>query len=106
MQGSGWIAVLKRIPRQQHDSLVVVTATGVEIVIRELVRLEEDFLILRGRMAGSTDAGRVIILPFDQINYVGFNKLVPEPELQAMFGQQGADAGWADAPPAAYAPPP
>src|SRR5262249_10186078 len=85
MQGSTWLSVLGRIPAQQHDPLVIVTTTGCEIVLREIVRVEEEFIILRGRMAGSTDAGRVVILPFDQINYLGFNKLIPEAQLKAMF---------------------
>src|SRR5262249_37656271 len=85
MQGSTWLSVLGRIPAQQHDSLVIVTTTGCEIVLREIVRVEEEFIILRGRMAGSTAAGPVVILPFDQINSLGFNKLIPEAQLKAMF---------------------
>src|SRR5205085_2679930 len=81
MQGPGWVSVLRRIPPQHHDNLVVVTATGMEIMIRAIVRLEEEFVILRGRMAGSTDAGRVLVLPFDQINYLGFNKTMTEVDI-------------------------
>jgi hypothetical protein len=99
MQGYGWRSVLGRIPPQAHDSLVAVTLTGLEIMIRGIVRMEEDFLILRGRMAGSTDAGRVIILPFDQINYLGFNKMIAEAELQAMFGSAPAPAVWQNSQP-------
>jgi hypothetical protein len=99
MQGYGWRSVLGRIPPQAHDSLVAVTLTGLEIMIRGIVRMEEDFLILRGRMAGSTDAGRVIILPFDQINYLGFNKMIAEAELQAMFGSAPAPVVWQNSQP-------
>jgi len=94
MQGSGWLSVLGRIPVQKHDCLVIVTTTGAEIVLREIVRVENDFVILRGRMAGSTDEGRVIILPFDQVAYFAFNKLLPEAEMQAMFGKSATSAPW------------
>jgi hypothetical protein len=90
MQGSGWLSVLGKIPVQKHDCLAIVTTTGAEIVLREIVRVENDFIILRGRMAGSTDGGRVIILPFDQVGYLAFNKMLPEAEIQAMFNQSGA----------------
>jgi hypothetical protein len=99
MQGSGWLSVLGRIPPPQHNCLVILTTSGMEIMLREIVRMENDFIILRGRMAGSTDDGRAIILPFDQINYLGFNKMMSEAELQAMFGQSDAQS-----PPAAPTP--
>jgi hypothetical protein len=94
MQGSGWLSVLSRIPAQKHDCLIIVTNTGAEIVLREIVRVENDFMILRGRMAGSTDEGRVIIMPFDQVTYFAFNKMMPEAELQAMFGKSASTVKW------------
>jgi hypothetical protein len=87
MQGSGWLSILNKISRQKHDNLAIVTSTGAEIVLREIVRVEDDFIIVRGRMAGSTDGGRVLILPFDQIAYLAFNKMLPEVEIHALFGQ-------------------
>jgi hypothetical protein len=90
MQSSGWLSVLSKIPVQKHDCLAVVTTTGAEIVLREIVRVENDLLIVRGRMAGSTDGGRVIILPFDQVAYLSFNKMLPEAEIHAMFSQSGS----------------
>ena len=90
MQGSGWLSVLGRIPVQKHDCLAIMTTTGAEIVLREIVRVENDLLIVRGRMAGSTDGGRVIILPFDHVAYLTFNKMLPEAEIRAMFDQSGS----------------
>jgi hypothetical protein len=51
-------------------------------------------MILRGRMAGSADEGRVIIMPFDQVTYLAFNKMMPEAELQAMFGKSASTVKW------------
>src|SRR5262249_12374334 len=34
-----------------------------------------------------TDANRVFFIPFDQINYLGFKRLVKEVEVRAMFGE-------------------
>ncbi len=90
MQGSGWLSVLGKIPAQKHDCLAIVTTTGAEIVLRQIVRVENDLIIVRGRMAGSTDAGRVIILPFDQVAYLAFNKMLPEAEIHAMFSQSAS----------------
>ena len=60
MQGASWIALFERIPAKLHDTLALTLVTGAEIIMQSLLRLESDFAIMRGRMAGSTDAGRVI----------------------------------------------
>jgi hypothetical protein len=92
MQGYHWRTVLRRIPQQQHDNLVIVTNCGAEVVLQEIVGMEEEFVIVRGRMAGSTDTGRVIIVPYDQMSYLGFNKPMTEPEIQDVFGRAIADS--------------
>jgi hypothetical protein len=86
MQGPSWIALFERIPARLHDTLALTLVTGAEIIMQSVLRLEEDFAILRGRMAGSTDAGRVIVLPYNQIVNLAFVKRMLEPEVKAIFG--------------------
>ena len=64
MQESLWSTLLRRIPPAKHDILIVVTAAGVELMIKKIIRLDEDFVILRGRLAGSSDQNRIVILPY------------------------------------------
>lgn len=90
MQGSAWVALLRRIPPAMHDNLVIVTSTNTEIVVQNLVRLERDFVVIRGRMSGSQDTGRIVIVPYDQINFAGFVKPIDDVSLQAMLGKRGA----------------
>ena len=53
----------------------------------EVLRAPETGLVMvRGRMAGSQDAGRVIFVPFDQINFMTVNKKMTEVETQNMLG--------------------
>src|SRR5204863_4530512 len=87
MQGPSWIALFNRIPSRLHDSVAMTLVTGAEIIMQSMLRLESDYAILRGRMAGSTDAGRVILLPYDQIVNVAFTKRMLEPEVEAVFGK-------------------
>ena len=86
MQGSAWINLIRRIPEDQHDNLVAVTTAGAEIMVQRIILAEEEVLIFRGRPTGSTDQPRIIFLPFDQLNHLAFQKALPEPEIQAMFG--------------------
>jgi hypothetical protein len=91
MQGSAWVELIKRIPPAHHDNLVAVTSTGAEIMVQRIMRLEDDFVILRGRPTGSTEQGRVLLLPWDQLNHLAFHKALPETEIQKIFGN--GDAG-------------
>src|SRR5262245_59531593 len=86
MLGSSWIDLLKRIPPAKQGLLVVVTASGLEFMVQKIIGLDRDFVILRGRLAGSADQGRIIMLPYDQIDNLAFNAILPEAEVCAMFG--------------------
>jgi hypothetical protein len=86
MQNASWVALLQRIPPEQQDNLMLVTNNGIEISIQSIIRAEEDYLVMRGRMAGS-DLGRTLFLPYDRITYLGFQKAIKEVEVRAMFGE-------------------
>jgi hypothetical protein len=86
MLGLSWIQLIRRIPVDYHDKLAIVTVTGLELVVQSIVRLENEYMVLRGRMAGTNDAGRVLIVPYDQMTFLGFNKRMMDPEIQGIFG--------------------
>jgi uncharacterized membrane protein len=86
MQGPAWVEFFQRVPVHQHDNLVLMTMTGTEVILQSIVALEEEYVVVRGRTAGSQDAGRLLMLPYYKLDYVGFQRKVMEPEAQAMFG--------------------
>jgi hypothetical protein len=88
MQACAWSALLQRVPQELHDNLMLLTTIGVEISIQNIVSMEEEYLVIRGRLAGTTDMGRVFMVPYDQINYVGFQKEMNEAQLRALFGDK------------------
>ena len=64
----------------------MITVTGQEIILQKILVMEEDYFVFRGRMSGSQDGGLVVIMPFDQISNVCFNKRMLEPEVCEIFG--------------------
>lgn len=86
MQEQAWELILRRIPTQYHEGITLSTVNGSEIVVQAFIRVEEEFIILRGRPAGTSDAGKIIILPFPQINYLAFQKKLTEQEVMGIFG--------------------
>src|SRR5438270_6097856 len=86
MQGSVWAALLRQVPEREHNKLMVVTSAGVEITVQGFLRIDHEFVALKGRLAGSQDAGRVYFVPYDQVSYLGFLREVKDAEFEAMFG--------------------
>ncbi len=82
MQGKAWVSLYRRIPEALHNCLTVMTSTGAEIVLQRLIRLDADFLVALGRLSGTTDQARVIIVPYDQMIYLSFGKRLSEEEIQ------------------------
>lgn len=98
MLSSPWIALLRRLPADQHAHLAIVTTIGVEIIVQAILHIEEDYLTVRGRLSGSQDANRAYFVPFDQINFLGLQREVTEAEVKALFDD--APAAELAAPPA------
>jgi hypothetical protein len=86
MRGCVWATLLRCIPAEHHNILMVVTSCGTEIAVQNFLRLDDEILAIRGRLAGSQDPGRLYLVPLDNIDYFGFNRMVKDDEYLAMFG--------------------
>src|SRR5579884_2840101 len=87
MHDAAWVKLLRHIPVHEHSNLMLVTTTGTEIAIQALLRIDPECLALRGRLAGSTDAGRVFFVPYAHIDYFGFQQPLKESEFHELFGK-------------------
>ena len=95
-----WITLFRRIPADLHDTLALGLATGAEIVVQRIVKLEPDFMIIRGRLAGTQDTGRVVMVPYPQLTFVAIQRDLKDSEVEAIFGK-GAPPTLASLPPTA-----
>lgn len=85
MHNAAWVKLLRHIPEKEHSNLMLVTTGGTEIAIQCLLRLDPECMALRGRLAGSTDAGRVFFVPYSHIDYFGFQQPLKEVEFHELF---------------------
>ena len=88
MESGEWKALINLVPEDYRNSLVVMTTAGTEINIQSVLRLEKEFMVLRGRLAGTTDNGRIFFLPFDHLDYLGFQRVLTEGEIMALLDGQ------------------
>ncbi len=86
MQGKTWIELFERIPEKHRDGLGIVTSSGTAINLQSILRLEEEFMVFRGRLVGTVDAQQTFFLPYAQINLIIYQRIVKEEEVLSWFG--------------------
>jgi hypothetical protein len=86
MHNSAWMKLLGHIPSHEQAKFMLVTTSGTEIAIQGFLRIDPEVLALRGRLAGSTDGGRVFFVPYDHIDYFGTQQPTKESDFQELFG--------------------
>ncbi len=86
MRSSSWAALLQHIPPEKQDDLMLVTKSGQEINVNNILRIDQEFVAFRGRLAASQDAGRLFFVPYSNIDYFGYQKPIKESDFQEMFG--------------------
>ncbi|HEY7312512.1 MAG TPA: hypothetical protein VH643_24320 [Gemmataceae bacterium] len=86
MHSAAWMKLLRHVPAEEQSKLMLVTSGGTEIAIQAVLRIDPECLALRGRLAGSTEAGRVFFVPYARIDYLGFQQPLKESEFHELFG--------------------
>jgi hypothetical protein len=88
-----WIATFRRIPAELHDTLALGITTGAELIIQKILKIDAEYMVARGRVSGTTDPGRVLLIPYAQLTYVALGRVLVDGDVHAMFGQdEGAPA--------------
>ncbi len=88
MQRDDVCEVLKKIPEADLTKVVLVLRYGASVTIDVIARLEEDYLVIRGRENGTNDEGRGFFIPFDDILFMRLDRIVTLAELKGMYGEK------------------
>lgn len=80
--------VLERIPPADMTKTVLVLRFNAAITIDCVVRQETDYLVVRGREAGTNDEGRAFFVPYEDILYVKLDRVVKLTDIKRMFGEK------------------
>jgi len=84
---STWANLLANMPGEWRDTLVVKTMTGTEISVQSIVRIDSNLLVIRGRVAGTTDQGQLYFVPLERLETVCIQRPPKEDEVQKKFGE-------------------
>jgi hypothetical protein len=85
MQNADWTNIFRQIPVELQSQLMVVLNNRAEIAVETIYRLESPFVVLRGRMGGTTDNGLMFVLPYDQLSGIYLSRVITDADVEAMF---------------------
>ncbi|VTS07838.1 hypothetical protein [Tuwongella immobilis] len=82
-----WSQLFRQVPQGYHASMNLVLKNG-EISVEQFILFEPDFIVLRGRVAGTTDEGRCFFVPYDQIVYARIERMIKAAVVAGFFGSE------------------
>lgn len=86
MQNNEWISLFRQLPQDIHNQIVLVLNNRTEISIEALFRIEPAYLLIRGRLGGTTDGGMPFVVPYDQLSAIYLYRQIKESEVEEVFG--------------------
>jgi len=86
MQAQHWGDLFRRVPLEAQNALLLGLSNGSEVAVQDLLRIDENYLLLRGRIGGTTDTGRLFCLPYQQLTFCCVTRQLPQELLVHIFG--------------------
>jgi hypothetical protein len=85
MQNVSWATLFHHIPPERQLGMILVTRAHTEIAIQSFMRIDHEFVAVKGRLSGSQETGRVFFIPYSEINYLGFMNAVTDNDFHELF---------------------
>ena len=82
-----WAEFLRKVPLDLHDQLVLAAVNGLEFAVQRLLRVDDAFILARGRVGGTSDVSRIFFLPYDRLAFVAFSRPLEDEVLAPIFGE-------------------
>ena len=102
MQSAEWVGMLRLVPEAERTKLVIVLVNGTELCVDTIIRYEDAFVVMRGRVGGQVEEARGFFVPYDQMLYIRLDRIMKVEELEAYFNPNaGVVAAGADGVPVA-----
>jgi hypothetical protein len=87
MQVADWVALFRKFPVEYQELLMLATNNGIELAVQQVLQLNDTFILIRGRLGGTTDMDRIFMVPYDYLSFVYFTRPVSNEKLRPVFGE-------------------
>jgi len=91
MRRDDLLDILGKIPPHDLTKIVLILRFGTSITLDTVLRREDEYLVVRGREAGTNDEGRAFFVPFDDVLCVKFDRAVKVSEIKRLYGETVED---------------
>ena len=79
--------LITKIPKVDIAKTVLTLRFNSSITLDLVIRYESEYLVVRGREAGTNDDGRAFFVPYEEILFIKLDRTVKLSELQRMYGE-------------------
>lgn len=80
--------ILDKISPDDLNRTVLVLRHNAAVTIDQIARREDNYLVVRGRENGTTDEGRALFVPYEEVLYVKVDRITRVEELKVMYGEK------------------
>ena len=84
-------AILDMMPPHDLTKVVLVLRFNTAITLDSVLRKETEYLVVRGREAGTNDEGRAFFVPFDDVLCVKLDRVVKASEVKRLYGETAVE---------------
>lgn len=78
--------IVTRFQAEDVAKVVLVLRAGFGISVDIFYRFEPEYVVVRGREAGTNDDGRGFFVPYDEVVYLKLERVIHPNELRQMYG--------------------
>jgi hypothetical protein len=82
------LEILEKMPAEDLSKTILALRGGGGVTLDAVARTEDDYLIVRGREAGTNDEGRGFFIPYEEILFVKLDRMVSVYEVKTMYGEK------------------
>jgi hypothetical protein len=80
-------AILDKMPPHDLTKVVLILRFNTAITLDSVLRKEEEYVVVRGREAGTNDEGRAFFVPYDDVLCVKLDRVVKASEVKRLYGE-------------------
>ena len=77
-----WTKLFGGFRPEDQKSLVVSIVGSFQVAVQNIIRIEDGLVMLRGRVAGQAEEGRLFLIPYDRISAILVNRAVQPLEAE------------------------
>lgn len=82
-----YIKLFKSLPEAETEMLMIALNNGMEVAVQRIMRYEEHFMLVRGRVGGTEEGDLIFLIDYANITFVYFLRVLDDARVQSIFGE-------------------